>query len=139
MSYDPEQYRKEQHEKAVSSLEQLIEAIGETGADLLVGSFNGGNDEGGIDDISLYRRREDYIGTDPKEMEEIQYDTQGSYWSDPIYGLANEIMSDEKYGGWAWEGSAWGMFYVDTRLRKAWEEGTETTEVPIVEPLVVQL
>lgn len=115
-------------------LPDLIAAIEEAGADLMEAGYSGGNDEGGVDDIILYRRFEEN-----GEEQRVQIAYAGS-WSDPVWELANEMMSS-KYYTWAGEFEASGTLYCDTREKHAWCEGGEMVyvEASIVDQIDVRL
>lgn len=99
-------------------LPDLIAAIEEAGADLMEAVYSGGNDEGGVDDVLLYRRFEEN-----GEEQRVQIAYAGG-WSDPVWELANEMMSS-KYYSWAGEFEASGTLYCDTREKHAWTDGSE--------------
>lgn len=113
-------------------LEALIERIEGYGAQLLEASYQGGNDEGGIEEVAIYQLNPDDVNfRQEMEMPSNEHSTWGD--EDTVGSLANDLLS-VKYGGWAWEGSAWGTFYVNTIERRAWEVGSETTEQPVSDP-----
>lgn len=107
-------------------LTELLSVIEQLGADKLECQYSGGNDEGGVGHLSLSKDGEEIL------MPDDQWGT--------LLSLADELLST-KYGDWAWEGSAWGIFHVSVPERRAWEEGSETYEqvIPIGDALSVNV
>lgn len=99
-------------------LSQLLPLLEEKGVALLAAQYAGGNDEGGVEDITLYadlaKSDEGVTGKQP-----LEYD--GGY-QDPIWDLCGQILSTQ-YGSWAGDWSASGTLYVDVAAKHCWKSG----------------
>ena len=112
-------------------LRELLPLLEAKGAKLLVADYSGGNDEGGVQQITLHATIErdddgyaqvDHHHSDPSD--EIPYSGD---WNDPLWEGCNRILST-KYGSWAGDYSAWGVLYIDVEKRRCWMDGSETVE-----------
>lgn len=89
----------------------------------LDGTYSGGHDEGGLDDLTLY-------GKDGKPLEgNLSYDH-------PLHQAVEDLLTTKFYS-WALGMSVYGHVYVDLKEKRAWTEGEEeTTEyVPDTDPI----
>lgn len=103
-------------EKHLAELLPLLEA---QGASLLRADYSGGNDEGGVEDITLYAGLVKVDEGHPKAEREIAY--EGGY-QDRIWELCDAILSTQ-YGSWAGDWSASGALYVDVAAKHCWKSG----------------
>ena len=117
----PDQYG---YSSAQEILPRLLSTLKEVGGDYVEADYSGGNDEGGVDDVRVYRRFEEN-----GEEQKVEIEAGTGRWGDPIYDLCNEVMSS-KYYTWAGEFYASGTLYVDAREKRVWTEGGETIDAP---------
>lgn len=107
------------------SVQELKDAIfagmKELGADYAEASYSGGNDEGGVDDVALYRHVED---------ERIEVATPTNFgWDSPLFEALNDLLSIE-FGTWAGDWSAHGTVFADLRQDRIWRRGEMSSYDP---------
>ena len=112
-------------------LRELLTLLEAKGVKLLAAEYSGGNDEGGVQQLTLYstieRDSDGFANVEPRHGEtwaEIPYDGD---WNDPLHQGCDRILST-KYGSWAGDYSAWGFLYIDVEKRRCWMDGSETVE-----------
>jgi hypothetical protein len=88
----------------------LVREMNRLGAVHLDGSYSGGHDEGGLDQLEVYDK-------DNNQIDGLNYDH--ALWQ------AVENLLSTKFYSWALECSVHGHVYVDLRKRRAWTEGEE--------------
>jgi hypothetical protein len=91
----------------LATKERVFGMLREQGAIKAVLSYNGGNDEGGVDDITLVLEGVDASG---KNIE-VNYPTQWDGGEDLAELLEKPV--EEKYGSWAGDFSAYGTLTWD--------------------------
>jgi len=88
--------------------EKVFALLRARGATKAVLNYNGGNDEGGVDDITLF------LPLASGEMHEVALQTQWSATGDDkVLAELLEAPVDAKYGSWAGEFSAYGSLVWD--------------------------
>lgn len=97
----------------------LLAELEKVNAVRMVASYSGGNDEGGVDEITLF----------DAEGREIDI---ALGWEHPLQAAADDLLSSE-YGSWAGEFHAGGNLNADTRSRRAWTSDNYY-EVPTNQP-----
>lgn len=112
---------------AESEVKELFNIMANYGIVYLQAQYSGGNDEGGIQEI------ESALMADGREVADEHTSWQGELWS-----AADSVMSC-KYGGWAFEGSAWGNLYADAKKGKVWTQGGETVDQEDPNPIEVNV
>lgn len=99
----------------------LLRAVREAGAVRLEASYSGGNDEGGVDGISLFDAEgkempspDGWIERDAKP-DDPPYRVRDGKVSDyhPLWQAADSMLETE-FGSWAGEFSAYGTLFADT-------------------------
>lgn len=98
----------------------IFEEMQKLGADYAEARYSGGNDEGGVDDVSIYRHVEG------GERLQLELPESADYYDSPIRVAFDDLLSID-FGTWAGEFEAYGTVYADLRERKIWREGEVTT------------
>ena len=81
------------------------------GISYLEASYSGGNDEGGVDEVTVM-----------KDDRGKTITIEGLGWDHPIQEKCDRMLSTE-YGSWAGEWSAYGILYADVKEGKVWRNG----------------
>jgi len=104
----------------------IFEQMREFGADYAEASYSGGNDEGGIDGIRLFKT----VDGERQliSLNENYWENPWNAWEHPLHEAFNELLSLD-FGTWAGEFSASGHVYADAGLipGRVWREGEEST------------
>ncbi len=115
-------------------LEQLLPLLEASRVAILAADYSGGNDEGGVHQITLYATVERDENGEPQLGRLLHDQTNlipySGGWEDPVWERCNQILST-KYGSWAGDYSAWGVLYIDVEKRRCWMDGSETVEQPV--------
>jgi hypothetical protein len=124
-------WMREQYGSPETYLRELLPLLEAKGVQLLAADYSGGNDEGGVQQITLYativRDDDGFAKVDSRHAEtwtETPYDGD---WNDPLHEGCDRILST-MYGSWAGDYSAWGVLYIDVEKRRCWMDGSETVE-----------
>lgn len=96
----------------------IFETLRSLNADYAEVDYSGGNDEGGVDDIVIYRHIE---GADGEERLKLELPHEESRLDHDF----NELLSLD-FGTWAGEFEAWGTVYADLRQNKVWRSGSQS-------------
>jgi hypothetical protein len=114
-----------------------IEKMKELGAVYLEASYSGGNDEGGISSLDVFKDADgndvapppQFVDTGKKhtrpdgvEFTDYEFDPTG------LWGALEDILAT-KYGSWAGDFEAYGTLTIDVKEGRAWSEGQTTTYV----------
>ncbi len=107
------------------------------GADYLEAGYSGGNDEGGVNDITLFRRAAPRKRKDVAEMkvagklvrmERIALPAPGYIdYDHPLHEAIDELLSID-FGTWAGEFHAYGTIIADAYTGDLTREGSASTE-----------
>lgn len=89
----------------------LIREMNRLGVVRLEGNYSGGHDEGGLQDMQLFKP-----GGVPFQPEEALT------WDDALWSAVDALLSTKFYT-WALEGYVWGKVFVDLEEKRAWTEG----------------
>ena len=99
------------------------------GADYLEAEYSGGNDEGGINSVILFKRaapraRKDVLTTTIKgtPTKVVQVKPVGDVYDTPLWEALDELLSID-FGSFAGEFNAYGTIFADVRLNEIWREG----------------
>jgi hypothetical protein len=103
----------------------LTDAMRQLGAVKLVASYQGGNDEGGVQDITSL------LDANGNEIE-----TANLTWDGPLWRAADDVLTT-KFGSWSGDWSAFGELICDLNegrcytegVMSAWNEDTDRIEV----------
>jgi len=109
----------------------LLSALRETGGVRLEASYSGGNDEGGVNGITVLDEKGEKIDV-PDMILRPRKDSDGSWVHanedglvqdyHPLWKAAAAMLATEFYT-WAGEFSAWGTLFATTADSKVWREG----------------
>lgn len=91
----------------------LVREMNRLGVYRLEGTYAGGHDEGGLDDLSIFDKAGDSIPNT------LTYDS--ALWQ------AVEDLLSTKFYSWALDCSVYGKVHVDLREKRAWTVGEEET------------
>jgi hypothetical protein len=108
---------------AEGKLNEIVLQLKEMGATRLEAGYSGGNDEGGVNDLSVYNGSEE-LGL------------SGGGWDHPLWHAVNELLAT-KFGSWAGEFSASGMLHVTVEPPASWTDGVMSSYVTDEEPISV--
>ena len=97
--------------EAPSAKVDLFRVMREHGISYLEAEYSGGNDEGGVDEITVMKDDRGELVTIAK-MD----------WDHPLTEACDQMLSTE-FGTWAGEWSAHGTLFVDTKAAKVWRVG----------------
>lgn len=113
-----------------SILLALLDEMSDLGADTLEAQYSGGNDEGGVQDLYLYKTTPKSEDGD-EEGGRVQIENENALrYDSEVWSLCDELLST-KYYSWAGDFSAWGTLFVSAAERRAWTQGSETQEVSV--------
>lgn len=112
---------------AEDAVKELFQSMADLGVVYLEAQYQGGGDEGGVQDIQAAQMAS---GVDISE--------EHTTWRSDLWMKADAILTC-KYGGWAWEGTAWGMLYADATTGRVWTKGEHTIEEEDPDPIEVQV
>jgi hypothetical protein len=109
----------------------------ELGADYLEAGYSGGNDEGGVDDVTLFRRAQPRKRKDVSEvkvegkltrMERVALPPPGYLdYQHPLHEAIDDLLSID-FGSWAGEFHAHGTVIADALTGKVTREGSQSHE-----------
>lgn len=109
----------------------LLAALAETGGVRMEASYSGGNDEGGVNGLTVFDAKGEKVEI-PDTIQRPRKDSDGSWMQSdenglvtdyhPLWEAADAMLSTE-FHTWAGEFSAWGTLYATTADRKVWREG----------------
>lgn len=95
--------------------DSIFAQLRELGADYAEAGYEGGNDEGGVNDVAIYRH------LDEKERVEVAL-PEGFGWESALHRDLDDLLSLD-FGTWAGDFSASGTVYADLREQRIWREG----------------
>lgn len=124
-------------QQSPSSLKLTIfDEMRKLGADYLEASYSGGNDEGGLDDVVLFRRAAPRLRKDVEsktvdgtltKMQQIALPEPGYIdYEHPLHDALSELLSLD-FGSWAGDFSAYGTVYADIPSNRIWRQGEVST------------
>ena len=93
----------------------LFETMKQHGLAYLEASYSGGNDEGGVDEVTVMK---------DDRGEAVTIDKVN--WQHPLTEACDRMLSTE-FGSWAGEFSAHGILYADLKEGKVWRAGEAST------------
>lgn len=88
----------------------IVREMNRLGAYRLEGEYSGGHDEGGLQTLDLYDRKDTLITP--------------AISTDALWSAVDALLST-KYYTWALEGYVYGNVHVDLKEKRAWTEGSE--------------
>lgn len=97
---------------------RLIHVLHEHDIHKIEATYNGGHDEGGIEELQAWDK--DGVPIEPDDD-----------WEHPVWEACNEALSTQFFS-WALGASVYGNFYVDMDERRVWSEGSIEEYVPDV-------
>lgn len=130
----PEEYKKRMADPTLTFYEKfygesedavrnrLIHVLHEHKIHKIEATYNGGHDEGGVDDLQAW----------DKDGNELEVDT--SNWEDPVMKACNDVLTT-KFLSWALGCSVYGTLYVDMAQKRVWTEGSIEEWVDDKEPI----
>ena len=111
----------------------LLAAISEAGGVRMEAEYSGGNDEGGVNGITVFDAEGKTLDipdtiTRSQRPGDSEWQVKDGLVTEnhPIWQAADDMLSTEFYT-WAGEFSAYGTLYADTREKKVWREGEYQT------------
>ena len=114
----------------------IFDEMAKVGATYLEAYYSGGNDEGGIDDVSLFvhakpRQRKDVVERmqDERRVKFVKLSLPKPGYLDydhPLHEALNELLSLD-FGSFAGEFSCHGTIHADTSSWRIWREGEIST------------
>lgn len=116
---------------AETAKNRLFEEMQKVGASRLEASYSGGNDEGGVDDVTKLVDAEGkdvpipgmWITRDPKPDDPTYRIREGKVHEyNPLWEAADRMLSVD-FGTWAGEFSAYGTLFADVKEGKVWRDG----------------
>lgn len=102
---------------------KVLEQLSLLGAEFMWATYEGGNDEGGVTGIVLYRSVVQDNLSEPGGIDEIQLPTPLT-WESALWRATDELLSTE-FGTWAGDYSAEGCVYAIASQKRVWSDGTE--------------
>ena len=115
---------------------EILKGVKNLGGAYAEASYSGGNDEGGVDGVRIFRP---VTASDPKEKISQVYrddkyvelvdvtpphETFG--WNHPLWNAFQDLLGHE-FGSWAGDFSASGSVFVDVSEKRIWRTGEVST------------
>lgn len=125
------------YQSPVSIKSTIFSEMEKLGADYMEAGYSGGNDEGGVDDVQLFRRaaprkrknvEEMKVAGKLTRMERIALPPPGYLdYEHPLHEAIDSLLSID-FGTWCGEFHAYGTVIADLRTRTVTREGSQSTE-----------
>ena len=116
----------------------ILAGVQELGGTYAEASYSGGNDEGGVDGVSIYRLAEEgqteniahlHLGVDYDDYitcVDVSPAREGFGWDDPLWDAFQDLLNHD-FGTWAGDFSASGSVFVDVDKKRIWRTGEIST------------